>query len=159
FGGTGTMDLRVDASNPVPAFRTRMAVHHFAARPFLAGMFDVTGIDGTGELTLDATARGQSVAAVMRNLWGHGDIAIADGSLRCADLYLAGRAVHLGSPDGALADSATMTFGVLRGSFALAHGELRNEDFGLSNPIVEILGGGTIDLGARKLSFAFRPRA
>jgi hypothetical protein len=52
-----------------------------------------------------------------------------------------------------------MTFGILRGSFALAHGELRNEDFGLSNSIVEILGGGTVDIGARKLSFAFRPRA
>jgi hypothetical protein len=36
---------------------------------------------------------------------------------------------------------------------------LRNEDFGLSNSIVEILGGGTVDLGARELSFAFRPRA
>lgn len=159
YGGTGTMYLHVDASDPVPAFHARFAAHRFAARPFFANMLGVTGIDGTGELSLDATARGQSVAAVMRNLWGRGDVAITEGAIRGADLELAGRAVHLGSPDAAFADTAAMTFGVLRGSFALAHGELRNEDFGLSNPIVEILGGGTIDLGARKLSFAFRPRA
>jgi AsmA protein len=159
YGGTGTMDLHVDASGPVPAFRTRMALHRFAARPFLTNMLGITGIDGTGELALDATARGQSVAAVMRNLWGRGDIAISNGAIRGADLELAGRAVHLGAPAAAFADGAGMTFGILRGSFALAHGELRNEDFGLSNSIVEILGGGTVDIGARKLSFAFRPRA
>jgi AsmA protein len=159
YGGTATMDLRVDASDPVPAFHARFSAYRVAARPFLAGMLGVTGIDGMAQLDLDATARGQSVAAVMKNLWGHGDIAIADGTIRGADLELAGRAVHLGAPDAALAQTAGMSFGMLRGSFALAHGELRNEDFGLSNSIVEILGGGTVDLGARKLSFAFRPRA
>jgi len=159
YGGTGAMDLHVDASNPTPAFHARLSVQHFDARSFLANALGVNGISGTGHLNLDVTARGASVAAVMKNLWGHGDIALENGAFRGADLELAGRAAHLGEPAIALADKTAMNFSTLRGSFALAHGELRNEDFGLTSPIVEILGGGTVDLGARKLSFAFRPRA
>lgn len=159
YGGTGTMDLHVDASDTVPVFRTRLSVQQFNVRSFLAGVLGVTGLDGTGHLNLDTTARGTSVAAVMKNLWGHGDIAVDNGSIRGTDLELAGRAAHLGAPAAAVTAKSGMAFSTLRGSFSLAHGELRNEDFGLSNPIVEILGGGTVDLGARKLSFAFRPRA
>ncbi len=159
YGGNGTMDLHVDASQPTPSFHTRLNVHHFAAQPLLAGMLGVTGLEGTGVLALDVTARGNSAAALMKNLWGRGNIALDAGAIKGADLELAGRATHLGSSDPALAKTASMRFSTLRGSFTLAHGELRNEDFGLSNPIVEMLGGGTIDLGARKLDFAFRPRA
>ena len=159
YGGNGTMDLHVDASKPIAAFHTRVSIHHFAARQLLDDMLGVTGLEGTGALTLDATARGNSVAAIMKGLWGHGDIALDTGAIKGADLELAGRAAHLGAPDAALAKVASMTFSTLRGSFTLAHGELHNEDFGLSTPIVEILGGGSIDLGARKLDFAFRPRA
>jgi AsmA protein len=143
----------------VASFRTRINLHRFAAGPFLTDVLGVTGIDGTGTLSLDATARGNTVAAVMNALWGRGDIALANGTIHGADLELAGRAAHLGSPEPALAKTAEMHFDALRGSFSLAHGELRNEDFGLSNSIVEMLGGGTIDLGARTLAFAFRPRA
>ncbi|HEY4124425.1 MAG TPA: AsmA family protein [Rhizomicrobium sp.] len=159
YGGNGTMDLHVDASQPTPAFHSRLNIHHFAAKQLLASMLGVTGIEGTGVLNLDSNARGSSVAAVMKNLWGRGDFAIDGGAIKGADLELAGRASHLGASDAALAKTASMSFSTLRGSFTLARGELHNEDFGLSNPIVEMLGGGTIDLGARKLDFTFRPRA
>ncbi len=159
YGGGGAMELHVDATGALPAFHARLSLQHFAARPFLAGVLGVAGLDGRGRLYLDAASRGTSIAAVMRNIWGHGDVAIENGSIRGADLELAGRAAHLGAPAAALAANSGMTFSMLRGSFSLAHGELRSEDFGLSSPIVEILGGGTVDVGARKLSFAFRPRA
>jgi AsmA protein len=153
------MDLHVDASQPTAAFRTRLAVHRFAAKSLFGDMLGVTGLGGTGVLTLDATARGNSVAAMMKNLWGHGELALENGAITGADLELAGRAAHLGAPEAALAKTAAMRFSTLRGSFAIAHGELHNEDFGLSSPILEMLGGGAIDLGARTLDFAFRPRA
>lgn len=159
YGGTGTMELHIDASESVPLFRTRLGLQRFAARPFLSDVLAVSGIGGTGRLNLDVSARGSSVAEVMRNLWGHGGIAIENGDIRGADLELAGRAQHMGAVAAALQSKAQMGFNILRGSFVLANGQLRNEDFGLSNPIVEILGGGTVDLGARKLSFTFRPRA
>jgi len=158
-GGSGTLDLRIDAAQSVPSFRTRLNLRHFAAKPFLAATLGVTGLEGTGTLNFDTTTRGNSVVALMRGLWGRGDIVLENGRILGADLELGGRAAHLGAPNAATAPTASMHFSSLRGSFALARGELRNEDFGLSNPIVEILGGGTVDLGARKLDFAFRPRA
>ena len=158
YGGTATLDLHIDASQPTPSFHTRLAMRRFAAKPFFASMMGITGLDGTGTLALDISARGNSTAGVMHNLWGHGDIALADGRVTGVDLELAGRAAHIGAPEAALNKDASIGFGTLRGSFALAHGELRNEDFGLSNPVVEMLGGGIVDLAARKLNFVFRPR-
>ncbi|HTO40748.1 MAG TPA: AsmA family protein [Rhizomicrobium sp.] len=158
-GGNGALDLTVDAAQTVPSFRARLNLRRFAAKPLLAATLGVTGLDGSGTLNLDATTRGGSVAAMIKGLWGRGDIMLENGRMQGADLELGGRAAHLGAPAAATAPAAAMRFTSLRGSFALARGVLHNEDFGLSNPIVEILGGGTVDLSARTLNFTFRPRA
>src|SRR6201999_1785999 len=124
--------------------------------PFLGDTIGVTQIEGTGTLTLDLTARGQSADAVMHSLGGAGTIAFRDGRLKGVDLGGVARSIAT-FLDGSAGPDKLTAYTTMDGHFTLANGVLDAEDFRLAGPLIVTTGSGKVDIGGRAIDFKIVP--
>ena len=82
YGGAGTLSLNVDASGKVPTQRIRLSLVNFDAYPFLKDIAGFESIEGTGAISLDLTASGDSQRAMVSALSGPASFEFTDGAIR-----------------------------------------------------------------------------
>ena len=122
-------------------------------------------LDGRGNLSLDVTGDGRTLAALERSLDGTAALALRDGALKGVDLAEVLRRVRqaLAAARGSGAaierstgGSDTTAFSSLEASFVIRDGVARNDDLDLRSPLLRVGGAGRIDLSQRSVDFLAR---
>jgi AsmA protein len=117
-------------------------------RPLLMDLFSFAQLDGSGSGQVSVTAQGQSFIDLRNSLSGNVQMSLNQGALSGIDLVsalknLPAELKELNAP--ARANQKT-TFSTLSASFQLGQGVGRNQDLKLASQLVNVSGGGKIDL-------------
>lgn len=156
FGGRGGAVLRVDAQAPVPAAHLTARLSGLSLKPFLAAAARFERIEGTGDVEVDLSGQGNTLAAAMSSLSGKGQFQFRDGALRGLDLVGISRLGRSTSPapGGLVGDNARTRFDLLQGSFEARQGIARTQDLRLSADGASVTGQGQLDIGARQVDLS-----
>jgi AsmA protein len=160
YAGTYVGRTLVDASGRVPHFRFEEKLAGIQLGPLLkdADVFDK--YSGTGNVSLELTARGLDANAVKRTLNGTAAVSLRDGKIEGVDLQkivqqaqallkkARGREV-----EGAPAASDETTFKSLSATARVTNGVVRNDDFKLEGPVIRAQGAGTANLVQESLDY------
>jgi len=163
YGGTGKVDLTVDASGETPSIRASLDVADVQAQPFLDELMDVKRISGKGAVRFDVSARGKTSKEMVKSLTGKGDIKFVNGAVSGVDLGAVARVMQSVLTaqvlTGAVGENAKTSFGQMGGTFTVQNGVLHTNDLKLVSDAVEISGNGDVDLSGQTLDFHLEPMA
>ena len=182
YEGTGTLSVVANARSATPSYSLNASLSGLDAQPFLQAAAGFDRLAGTGTLNLNATASGNSQAAIMRNLDGSGNFNFADGAIVGINIAQTIRNVsglvsslqNSGDDAAAEDDSATSAsdseqasvgerqttdFTSLGGSFTIADGRVDQSDLLMLSPLLRVEGAGWVDLPRQTLDYRLRPRA
>ena len=120
-------------------------------------------IEGRGNLDIDVTAHGRTVAAIERSLDGSAALALRNGAIKGVDLadVLARVPALLAVARGsAIEQSASLerltAFSSLDARFVIRDGMARNDDLDLRSPLLRVRGAGEIDLARETVDYLAR---
>lgn len=115
-------------------------------------------LEGRGNLALDVSTAGNSVAAVRQALNGSARLSLHDGAVKGINLAKTlreGKAMLTGGKDAVVAaNKAEKTdFSELAASFRIANGVARNDDLTGKSPFLRVTGAGAIDLVREQIDY------
>ncbi|MDK9724090.1 MAG: AsmA family protein [Sterolibacteriaceae bacterium MAG5] len=156
YDGSLTGSLAVDANGNVVTAKENLAGVRIG--PLLKDALDKDLIEGRGNVSLDVTARGDSVAAMKKTLAGTAAMSLQDGALKGINLAKSFRelkAKFSSRQDAAQQASAAdkTDFSELSASFRIANGVARNDDLAAKSPFLRLGGSGDIDIGNDRLDY------
>ena len=157
YGGKVSGRTSLDASGRTPRVSQNMTISGVDMKALLAAGMGVDRITGTGSLKLDVSSQGASMKAIMSGLAGQGSSTVRDGEITGVDLVAVSRSIKSALTPNATGRNAKTPFSEAGGSFTLARGVLRNNDFRLINPRVRLDGNGEVDIGAQTINFLVKP--
>ncbi|MBA3695590.1 MAG: AsmA family protein [Methylotenera sp.] len=165
YQGSMSGSLKVDArSTPSIAFRQDMK--GIAIGPLLVDAINNNMLDGKGNLNVDVTATGNTVAALKKALAGKAALSLADGAIKGVDIAgtirdLKSKASLFNGKSGIGADQSKKTdFSELAASFDIRNGVAHNEDLTMKAPILRLAKGdsrGDIDIGNETINYLAKP--
>jgi AsmA protein len=159
YNGVGTLNVSVDASGKTPAQRVQLSLANFDAYPFLKDAAGFESIEGTGAVSLDLAASGQSQRAMVSALSGTAKLEFSNGAIRGINIAKTVRTLSTGVLSGWQENAAEKTdFASLGASFKIAKGQAQTSDLHLSGPLVRMGGSGNIDLVSRTLKLRVDPK-
>jgi len=121
--------------------------------PLLTNLAGYDRLDGTGSLSLQVLGVGDDMATLMGSLEGDGDFALGAGAIRGLDL-----AGMIRNFDASYrGEGARTVYDRVSANFTIAGGVVSNDDLILDAPWGEVVGEGTVNLGARTLSYRLTP--
>jgi len=141
----GNVRLKRDA---IPHLEVHQTLTGMNIRPLLMDLFSFGQLDGKGNGLVALSAQGRSFADLRNSLSGDVQMSLNQGALSGIDLVsalknLPAELKELNAP--ARANQKT-TFSTLSASFHLDQGIGRNQDLKLASQLVNVNGGGKIDL-------------
>ncbi|WP_322865001.1 AsmA family protein [Aquicoccus sp. G2-2] len=117
----------------------------------LSDLGGITRLSGQADVLLNFLGSGSSVDAIMHSLKGDGRVVMDKGTISGFDLN---KLMSSGNGSG-----GTTIFDTLTATFAMAGGNLDNQDLKMSLPSIEATGKGRVGLGARDIDYLFTPVA
>ena len=182
YEGTGTLNVVANARSTTPSYALNASLSGLDAEPFLQAAAGFDRLAGTGTLSLNATAGGNSQAAIMRSLDGSGTFNFADGAIVGINIAqtirnVSGLVGSLRSSDDAAAaedeadtsasdseqasigERQTTDFTSLGGSFTITDGRIDQSDLLMLSPLLRVEGAGWVNLPQQSLDYRLRPRA
>ena len=158
YGGGGSVNLVIDASGAVPAYRFKLALADLDAYPFLRDVAGFTTIEGKAALAADLTESGDSERAMVSGLNGTANFDFTDGALRGLNVASMLRNLTTGILTGwQFKQEAKTVFNKFGASFKIASGQAQTDDLRLLGPLVSVGGEGTVDIPAQRLKFRVNP--
>lgn len=158
-GYQGHLESRItlDARGETPGYAANVRLEGVAIGELLEALRgEESKLLGTGNLGLDITATGASVAALTASLNGTGQMRFEDGAvrginiariIRHADARLRGESPQ---DDG---EPNQTDFTALSGSFRIDDGVVRNDDLAASSPLLRVSGRGSADLPRQRVDY------
>ena len=129
-----------------------------AIEPLLRDALDKDLLEGSGNVQLAVTTRGETVTALKRALDGKAALQLRDGAIKginIAQKFREARAMLSGG--AATAQQADMTqktdFTELSASFNIADGVATSNDLDAKSPLLRLGGAGRIDIGAGNIDY------
>ncbi|MFT6541356.1 MAG: AsmA protein [Maricaulis maris] len=172
YEGQGNATIVANNRSARPSFSLVAAMNGLDAGPFLEAAAGFDKLLGTGDLSLELAASGNSQAAIMNSLDGSGDFSFADGAIvginvaetirNVSSLVSGGSNSATDSEDETAASTGeqqTTDFSSLTGSFSIVDGQIAQRDLLMLSPLLRIEGAGTVNLPAQSLDYRLRPRA
>ena len=156
FGGKGGALLRLDARAPVAAARLTARLSGLSLKPFLAAAARFERIEGSGDIEVDLSGQGETLAAAMSSLSGKGQFRFENGALRGLDLVgisRLGRSKNP-APGGLIGENARTKFDSLQGRFEASSGVARTQDLRLTAEGISVTGQGQLDIGGRRVDLS-----
>lgn len=143
--------LQGDASlsrRDVPHLQVKQTLQGMKIRPLLADLFNFNRLDGKGNGKIDISADGKSFAELRSTLNGDASFSLNNGALTGIDLVAALKNLpaELKEWNGAAQNDQKTTFSTLSTSFKLDSGVARSQDLKLASQLVNVNGGGKVDL-------------
>lgn len=163
FGGVGGLRLVADGSGATPVVGLAADIDGLSVQPLLQAAANFGLIDGTGDLQLDISGTGGTLAEFMSSLQGQGDLAFDQGALTGVDLgalaasakdALATRTI----PTAAFGANARTAFRNLKTNFSMQDGVAAIADLKFQSGEIAVSGGGALDIGAQTVNFTLFPQ-
>ena len=159
YGGTLNGSLTLNAKGNTVALKESLAGVNVG--PLLKDAADKDLIEGRGNVALDVTTRGDSVAAMKKALDGSASLSLQDGALKGIDLARSFRdlkAKFSSKQDAEQQAKQTdkTDFSELKASFRIADGVAHNDDLTAKSPFLRLAGNGDIDVGNGRLDYLLK---
>jgi AsmA protein len=115
-------------------------------------------LDGRGNVALDVSSRGDSIAAMKKALGGTASLSLKDGAIKGINLAQSLRDIEgkLGAKQDATQQARAgdkTDFSELTASLRIANGVARNDDLAMKSPFLRLAGAGDIDIGAGQMNY------
>ncbi|WP_440029138.1 AsmA family protein [Chromobacterium amazonense] len=156
--------LQGDASlsrRDVPHLAVKQTLQGMKIRPLLVDLFNFGRLDGKGNGQIDISADGKSFAELRNTLSGDAAFSLNNGALTGIDLVAALKNLpaELKEWNSAAQNDQKTTFSTLSTSFKLDKGVARGQDLKLASQLVNVKGGGKIDLKQNIVDYAMDVQA
>jgi len=154
----GSLHLQRDKE---PRLQVSQQLLGMQIRPLMQDLFDFGRVEGAGNGWVELDAHGSSLAALRDTLSGKVAVRLEKGALTGIDLASALRNLPAELKDWnmtAKADQKT-TFSQLHAAFELENGVARSQDLQLASSLVNVNGGGKIDLPQNIVDYTLNVRA
>lgn len=157
YGGTLAGSLAVEAvGNRVTLKETVQGVQ---VGPLLRDAMEQDRLEGRGNVNLDVSAAGASVAAMKNSLGGSARVELRDGAVKGINLAEAIQDVRsvLGSKSAKANDPSKRTdFSEIIATFAIRNGVAHNDDLQGKAPLLRLAGAGDADIGNSTVNYTAR---
>lgn len=149
YGGSSTGDVTLDAHGPAPVLHLNENLAGVQVQPLLADFAKLDRVSGQGNITLDITARGNTVAALLGSLDGHAAANLAHGAIQGLDLWsainsAAALAQRHSLPSGGMGNRTV--FDTFKASADLTNGIATTKDLDIASGDLKVTGQGTANL-------------
>lgn len=156
YDGSLNGALSVNANNNQVALRQNLA--NVNINPLMKDALDKDVLEGRGNVALDVSTAGTTVAAMKKGLGGTASVNLRDGAIKGINLAKTFRETKaLFSTRKDAVQQARQTektdFSELSASFRIASGVARNDDLSMKSPFIRLSGAGDIDIGADKMDY------
>ncbi|MDN0077506.1 AsmA family protein [Crenobacter sp. SG2303] len=146
-----------------PQLELEQTLKGMRIRPLLKDLFDFSRLEGRGSGTVNLRADGASFLALRNSLSGNVMMNLSEGALTGIDLVAALKNLpaELKESNASMAANASQktTFSTLSASLALNNGVARNHDLKLASQLVNLSGGGKLDLVQNIVDYTLDVRA
>jgi AsmA protein len=146
---------------PVPRLEVKQTLSGMSIRPLLMDLFNFGQLNGKGNGQVAVSAQGQSFVDLRNSLSGNVQMSLNHGALSGIDLVsalknLPAELKELNAPARA---NLKTTFSTLSASFHLDQGVGRNQNLKLASQLVNVNGGGKVDLKHSIIDYAMDVQA
>ncbi len=160
YGGSYRGQTKIDARQKTPKFTINEKLTGIDLEPFLKDAQIYENFSGTGDLSMNVTARGANTDAVIKTLTGRGAVSARNGKIKGINLQqsindaktkydkLRGKPVDVTpkATDESLFSSFNATFNI-------TNGVARNDDLRLQGANIRATGKGTANLTNEKIDY------
>jgi AsmA protein len=156
YGGSLAGALSVNANGNALALRENLA--GVDINPLMKDLANKDLIEGRGNVQLDLTSHGATVAEMKKALGGSASVALKDGALKginLAQTFRELKANFSARQDAVQQAKATdkTDFSELTASFRIANGVAHNDDLSAKSPFLRLSGAGDIDVGNSRVDY------
>ena len=156
YDGSLTGALSVNANNNRIALKQSLA--NVSINPLMKDALDKDVLEGRGNVALDVTSGGTTVAAMKKGLNGTASVNLKDGAIKGINLaktFRESKALFSGRKDAVQEAKQTekTDFSELSASFRIAGGVARNDDLSMKSPFIRLGGAGDIDIGEDRVEY------
>lgn len=157
----GTLAGSASVNAHTNQFSIREKLTGVALGPLLRDAAGVDRLAGRGNVALDVTTSGTTVAALKRALSGSVRIDVRDGAMQGVDLGEIVRAAgsligSKSSVEGRAKATDQTEFSELSASFAIRQGVARSDDLAGRSPLLKVTGGGSIDIATERIDYLLK---
>ena len=156
YEGTASGNLSLNANGNQLALKQTLA--GISINPLMKDLVDKDLLEGRGNVALEVSSRGDSVAAMKKSLGGTASLNLKDGAIKGINLAQSLRDIKgkLGSRQDttqAARGGDKTDFSELTASFRIAGGVAHNDDLAMKSPFLRLSGAGDIDIGAGQMNY------
>jgi AsmA protein len=156
YEGTANGNLSLNANGNQLALKQTLA--GISINPLMKDLADKDLLDGRGNVALDVSSRGDSIAAMKKALGGTASLSLKDGAIKGINLAQSLRDIEgkLGAKQDATQQARAgdkTDFSELTASLRIANGVARNDDLAMKSPFLRLAGAGDIDIGAGQMNY------
>jgi len=158
YGGTLASATRI-GPGARPSLAQTMKLASISAGPLLQDFMGKDYVSGTGNVALDVTSAGGSVAELKRALNGTASFALQNGAVKgfnLAQILRQGQAVYSGQ-QLQQGDSQQTDFSTMSASGKFSNGVLHSDDLSAASPLLRLTGAGQVDLVNNTLDYTAKP--
>jgi len=152
--------LSVNAADS--SFGVRQNLSGVDVGPLLRDAADMDTLEGRGNVVLDVTARGNTVALLKKSLNGTAAVNLSDGAVKGINIAQSIRSAKaklatLRGEQVQAADTSQQTdFSSLKATFNIRNGLAHNDDLSLQSPLLRVGGAGDIDIGQDRINYVVK---
>lgn len=158
YGGTLASATRL-GPGARPALAQTLKLNSISAGPLLQDFMGKDYVSGTGNVALDVTSAGGSVAELKRALNGTVSFALQNGAVKgfnLAQIIRQGQALAGGQqPEQGAAQQTD--FSSMSASGRFTNGVLHSDDLNAASPLLRLTGAGQVDLVNNTLDYTAKP--
>jgi len=159
YGGQGTGELSVDATQQTPRLALRLDVSGVNGLAILTDAANFSYVDGRGTAKFDLKSTGESPLAIVSSVEGTASFLFQDGELRGLNVPGMLRSVLETILSGWQTNASDRTkFSTFSASFRIKDGQARTDDVRFAGPLVRITATGTANLVDQTLDFRLEPK-
>ncbi|MBI4989250.1 MAG: AsmA family protein [Rhodocyclales bacterium] len=156
YDGSLAGALSVNANGNHVALKQNLA--NVNINPLMKDALDKDVLEGRGNVALDVTTAGTTVAAMKKGLGGTASMNLKDGAIKGINLaktFRETKAVFSTRKDTVQQAKQTekTDFSELTGTFRIAGGVARNDDLSMKSPFIRLGGAGDINIGEDRMDY------
>lgn len=156
YDGSLSGVVSVNANNNQVALRQNLA--NVSINPLMKDALDKDVLEGRGNVALDVTTAGATLAAMKKGLGGTASLNLKDGAIKGINLaktFRETKAVFTMRKDAVQQAKQTekTDFSELSATFRIANGVARNDDLSMKSPFIRLGGAGDINIGEDRMDY------
>ncbi len=161
YEGTYSGDVRIDASQDVPAISVNERLAGVNLSALAKSMFDQDNISGTINGSFILAGAGRNLASIRQDLDGTMSLELVDGAWEGTDVWYqlrSARAMFRQEPAPEPMLPARTEFTSVSATGTVSNGIFHNDDLIIKLPFLQLTGSGIVDLPAAQVNYSVQAR-